>query len=207
MHWQKTLQRLTAYPELHGKFLNTLSLLEYIGARKIMKSQPEVAVTPTVLAHMSEEVRHAQILKKMAIKVGGAVVNGFHDNQLLCGRAGKAYMQAVDQTAQDVLGESNPWVNYLLTTLIVEERAQSLYPFYDELLAQLGLAGPLKAIYREEVGHLEQVQQFLSAEKAINAHDIDRVRVVEKSFFEDFFLQIENEIRQHESVGFQSPLH
>ena len=40
-----TLKRLACRPEAHARFVNTLSLLEYIGARKIMKSQKESRIT------------------------------------------------------------------------------------------------------------------------------------------------------------------
>lgn len=63
MTWQECLTALVKQPTLHARFLNTLSLLEFIGARKIMKSQEEDSVTPAVLAHATEEIRHAQVLK------------------------------------------------------------------------------------------------------------------------------------------------
>lgn len=196
-HWQKTLQELILFPELHGRFLNTLSLLEYIGARKIVKSQKESHITPTILGHMVEEIRHAQILKKLALRVAGSGVSSYREESLLCGREGRAYIQAIDQTAKDVVGEGNSWTNYLLTTLIVEERAQDLYPFYDELLCQLDLGGPLKAIVREEVGHLEQVQDYLSREN-VDSRLIEQIRLVEKSFFDDFFLQVSNQMYSYQ---------
>lgn len=195
-HWQKILQELTLHPQLHGRFLNMLSLLEYIGARKIMKSQKEVGMNPVVLTHIAEEVRHAQVFKKLALKVAGPTVMTFEEEALLCGREGRTYFQTIDRTAQDVVGSDHIWLNYLLTTLIVEERAQNFYSFYDELLTQLGLGGPLKAIVREEVNHLKEVKDFLSEDSFLKEEDINRVRDVEQSFFNDIFMSIEEHLQK-----------
>ena len=64
MYWKQVLSELVKHNELHAKFLNTISLMEYMGARKIVKSQLEKNVDSEVLAHMTEEIRHAQIFKK-----------------------------------------------------------------------------------------------------------------------------------------------
>lgn len=193
--WQDVLQKVVAQPSIHGRFLNTLSLLEYIGSRKIMKSQLESEITPTTLAHMSEEIRHAQVLKRLAVKVAGDFVKTYTESSLLCGHEGRAYIQAIDSKACEVIGEQNSFVNYLLTTLIVEERAQELYPFYDELLAPLGLSGPLKAIFREEEEHLEQVIFLLKTNGGLTEEQIESVRRVEKHYFSLFFEAVDLQLK------------
>ena len=194
--WQTTLAQLVHYPDFHGRFLNTLSLLEYIGARKIVKSQDETRMTPTVLAHVVEELRHAQMLKKMAMRVGGPSLRSYADDTLVCGREGRAYMQAIDHTAQALLGAPAPWANYLLTTLIVEERAQVLYPVYDALLMPLDLGGPLAAIVREEEGHLSQVSELLISEPQCTAAIIAGVRLEEQRHFAVFFEAVAQALAQ-----------
>ncbi len=189
--WKIILKEVVARPELHARLLNTLSLLEYIGARKIMKSQEESEITPTVLAHMTEEIRHAQILKKLALKVGDKSVRSYSEDSLLCGDEGRAYIQSIDQKACEIVGEKNPWVNYLLTTLIVEERAQELYPYYDELLSPLGLGGPLRAIFREEEEHLAQVISALKSHGGLTEAELELVRQEEKIHFTSFFLAVD----------------
>lgn len=190
IHWKNILQNVVANPEIHARFLNTLSLLEYIGARKIMKSQEESQINPAVLAHMTEEIRHAQILKKLAIKVGGESVLSYDEKSLLCGEEGRAYIQAIDRKACEVVGEKNALVNYLLTTLIVEERAQELYPYYDDLLAPLGLGGPLRAIFREEEEHLAQVISSLKKQGGLTETEIELVRQEERIYFAAFFAAV-----------------
>lgn len=193
--WKNILKEIVNQPELHGRFLNTLSLLEYIGARKIMKSQEESRINPTILAHMTEEIRHAQILKKLAMKVGGESVKTYSEASVLCGQEARAYIQAIDHAAESVVGVKNSWVNYLLTTLVIEERAQELYPFYDDLLQPLGLNGPLKAIFREEEGHLEQVIQALKDNGNMSETQIELVRQEERVYFTSFFAAVAEKIQ------------
>lgn len=188
--WKKILREVVSRPELHARLLNTFSLLEYIGARKIMKSQEESQITPTVLAHMTEEIRHAQIFKKLAMKVGGEAVRSYAEESLLCGREGREYIQGIDFKAHHVLGGKKPWLNYLLTTLVVEERAQSMYPYYDELLIPLGLGGPLKAIYREEEEHLAQVLMALKVSEPLAEEQLEQIRHEEKVRFDAFFAAV-----------------
>ncbi|MBY0385014.1 hypothetical protein K2X05_07635 [bacterium] len=195
-NWKMILKDVVAKPEMHARLLNTLSLLEYIGARKIMKSQEETQITPTVLAHMTEEIRHAQILKKLAMKVGGERVLSYSEESLLCGEEGRAYIQAIDRKACEVVGEKNSLVNYLLTTLIVEERAQELYPYYDELLAPLGLSGPLRAIFREEEEHLAQVISALKNLGGLTETEIELVRQEERIYFAAFFAAVSQKVQK-----------
>lgn len=192
--WQNCITKIVHKPELHARLLNTLSLLEFIGARKIMKSQQEEHVTPTVLAHATEEIRHAQIIKKLAIKVGGKLVISYEPRTLLCGAEARNYIHGIDYRAQEILGESDSWRNYLLTTLVVEERAQELYPFYDAVLSTIGLGGPLNTIVREEVGHLEEVVTKLKIAGNISEEMINAVRIHEKMLFLAFFRAVEAEI-------------
>ncbi len=193
--WKSILKDIVQFPETHALFLNTLSLLEYIGARKIMKSQEESRITPTTLAHMTEEIRHAQIIKKLAVKIGGTAVKTYAEESLICGHEARAYIQAIDHAAQNVVGLKNSWVNYLLTTLVIEERAQELYPFYDDLLKPLGLGGPLRAIFREEEEHLEQVIQSLKENGGITETQIELVRQEERIYFTSFFAAVAEKIQ------------
>src|ERR1700730_12813184 len=59
-------------PALHARWLNTFSYLEYVGFRKIVKSQLAEVLAAAILGHACEEGRHALGLKKLAIKLGGA---------------------------------------------------------------------------------------------------------------------------------------
>src|SRR5690348_7777093 len=122
---------------IHAEFLNTLSLLEYIGARKIVKSQVDRNITEELLGHITEEIRHAQVLKHLSLKLSSDSLSTYQDQHLLCGSEAKAYIQTVDHSVEKLLTKKNEWMNYLLTTLVIEERASRAYPIYNDYLGKL----------------------------------------------------------------------
>ena len=188
------LDRVIAEPARHARFVNTLSLMEYIGARKILKSQPAAGFTLELLAHVSEEIRHAHVLKRLALKLDPAVET-YAPEFLLAPAAASGYMQSVDRAAEADLvatgAGAQPWVNYLYTTLLVEERAGGFYPAYAERLAPLGHAGVIQGILREEENHLRQVVDHLLRDDADGRARLDRLRAVEASAFEKWLTELQ----------------
>ena len=67
------LERIVAQPAIHARFINTLSRLEYVGARKLMKSQDSSGLDRETLQHLVEETRHAWMLKKLACRLDASV--------------------------------------------------------------------------------------------------------------------------------------
>lgn len=192
------LARIVARPELHGRFLNTLSLLEYVGARKILKSQPAEVFTAQLLAHVQEEVRHALTLKKLALRLDPAL-DSYRPEHLLEPKAAERYIQAIDQAAADDLaGEAadarRAWVNYLYTTLLIEERAGQFYPAYAPLLEKLGHGGWVEAIIRDEEGHLKQMVEALHRDDPAGRARYARLRAVEESAFAAWFESLERRV-------------
>src|SRR5687767_10177977 len=91
------LQTVVRDPDLHARWLNTFAYLEYIGFRKIVKSQVSQALTLEVLTHAAEESRHAILLKKLAIKEGGQAFDCFAFDKMICGEEAVRYFQELDQ--------------------------------------------------------------------------------------------------------------
>ncbi|MEI9934475.1 MAG: hypothetical protein WDM71_06395 [Ferruginibacter sp.] len=54
---------------LHARWLNTLSMMENAGAKKIKKCEHPVLTNEIILKHSAEEARHAYYLKKQIKKV------------------------------------------------------------------------------------------------------------------------------------------
>ena len=182
MSWKKTLNKIVQSPKLHGRFLNTISLLEYIGARKIIKSQREEEISRETLAHMSEEIRHAQIFKKLALKVDSRLTT-YDDQHLLAGGTARTYLQTIDRGVEALLGNGCARSNYWVSTLIIEERANSIYPYYAELLEPFGYAGPIRGILREEESHLEQIEAVIDKDNVLSTNQLKALRRIEKESF------------------------
>jgi hypothetical protein len=184
----ETLERIAANRPVHARFANTLSLLEYIGARKILKSQREGSVTAELLAHVSEEVRHAQALKRVALKLSDGALEGYGDDELLAGDEARAYIQAVDHTPLlEGEGSRDSWESYLYTTLLVEERANRIYPLYGPILSRAGFPGVMKGILKEEEAHLGDIRANLGS----RLEALEPLRLREEAAFNAWWTQVE----------------
>src|SRR3954466_7408301 len=63
---------VVAVPGVHARFVNTLSRLEYVGVRKMLKSRRSERMDLDGLQHVLDEGVHALRLKKAAIGLGVA---------------------------------------------------------------------------------------------------------------------------------------
>src|SRR5262249_7814260 len=123
------LERVTASVELEARWLQTLSLLEYIGARKIGRTAAAHHPPGEVLSHWADETRHAAVFQALALERGRGAPLSY-----LCGEGAKAYFAELDsaltQWTTRWAGAEDPVSNYLLVTTAIERRAMALYPIY-----------------------------------------------------------------------------
>jgi len=166
---ENLFQQIAAEPSRHARFLNTISMLEYIGARKIMKSQRAEEFDMELLTHVSEETKHAWLVKRLAQQIHKESVETYAHEHLLCGKQAEAYIQDLDDAAEKALenatdpsnGSSLGWLNYLYTSLLIEERADVFYAAYLGVLEEMGMPSVLKAIIKDETKHLAQMAQLI----------------------------------------------
>jgi hypothetical protein len=156
---RRRLSAFCAEPALHARFLNTLSLLEHIGSRKIMATQTRTDPDHDTLKHLAEETRHAYFFKRSAQKVasgeGPLAPLGFMPGETLAGGAARFYMGRLDATLTRVVGRATPVLPYLYMSLIVELRAVWLYRIYDSVLNEAHAWLSLKSVLAEEEHHLD----------------------------------------------------
>jgi bacterioferritin (cytochrome b1) len=178
----KILPTIIADNELHSRWLNTLSLMENTGARKISASEDPLTVTYIILKHAAEEHRHAFYLKKQLEKTG-VTLPTYAAEYLLAPGSSKYYLNQLDvdvcrylKTELNLKGAELRFAAYLLVTYAIEVRADELYPIYQDALDEAGSKVNVKSIILEEEGHLEeminQLQHFspqweLHAQKAV----------------------------------------
>src|ERR1700755_319843 len=96
MELANILPEIIADNQLHARWLNTLSLMENTGARKISASEDPVTVTYIVLKHAAEEHRHAFYLKKQIEKVDTDVCPTYASDYLLAPAYSKYYLNQLD---------------------------------------------------------------------------------------------------------------
>src|ERR1700742_1636665 len=84
--------------QLHARWLNTLSLMENTGARKISACEDPETVTYIILKHAAEEHRHAFYLKKQIEKTN-AVCPTYSPQYLLAANSSRHYLNQLDVDA------------------------------------------------------------------------------------------------------------
>ena len=152
------LSTLIHEPQWHARWLNTLSFLEYIGARKIIKSQEAHSLDLMMLEHISEETRHAHFFKRLSEKVLPGACLGYREGELLAGRESERYFQSLDAMVTTELGTPRTRLNYLYVTWLIEERAVLVYKLYSQVMREKGGAFKLQAVLNEEGRHLEEMR-------------------------------------------------
>jgi hypothetical protein len=150
--------------QLHARWLNTLSLMENTGARKISACEDTETVTYIILKHAAEEHRHAFYLKKQIEKVKTGTCPTYAAGYLLAPASSKHYLNQLDVDVCRYLkkelglqGSELRFAAYLLVTYAIEVRADELYPVYQEALDRVSSKVNVKSIILEEEGHLEEM--------------------------------------------------
>ena len=168
MQLKLLFDQIIAQPQLHARLLNTLSLMENTGARKISASEHSTNVTLIVLKHAAEEHRHAYYLKKQINKIDESLCPTYSYEYLLAPASSRLYLNKLDtevsrylKTELNLSGSDLKFAAYLLVTYAIEVRADELYPVYQEALDEAKSKVNVKSIILEEEGHLEEMLKQL----------------------------------------------
>lgn len=150
---------------LEARWLNTLSLLEHIGSRKISKSVCEKHPSLEVLEHFADETRHAYIFKKLASR-GHAPTIVNHDENYLCRDEAVSYFQMLDsfmtEWIRGATHQDDTYQNYLLVTCMIERRAMKLYPLYKSITRDDEVRLALQQIILEETNHRYNIETHMA---------------------------------------------
>jgi hypothetical protein len=93
------LHQIVAKPALHARFVNTLSRMEYVGVRKMLKARHSDHLNLDGLQHVIEESSHALRLKRAALALD-PTLETYSAAHTLAGAAGEKYLQDVDAACQ-----------------------------------------------------------------------------------------------------------
>jgi hypothetical protein len=184
---------------LHARWLNTFSYLEYVGFRKIVKSQRADTLSRAFLNHALEEGGHAFLLKNLAVKVGGKAFDFYAPDTMLCAEAASAYFQNLDHGCDEKFANlpdlERAKIVYLYVTWLIERRALDVYGRYKDALGASPLADQLNELLGEEVGHLRQVEAGLAAGDPEHATRAPALEAFEQSLFETFVAALAAELQ------------
>ncbi len=198
------LPKIISDNQLHARWLNTLSLMENTGARKISASEDPVTVTYIILKHAAEEHRHAFYLKKQIEKAGKELCPTYADQYLVAPAYSKYYLNVLDVEVSRYLkkelglsGKELRFAAYLLVTYAIEVRADELYPVYQQALDDAGSKVNVKSIILEEEGHLEEMIAQLHKFSPDWQHHADKAVEIETVLFNDWVVALSREIKSN----------
>lgn len=197
---KELLSEIVLSDELHAKWLNSLSMMENTGARKISRYEHPINTDIIVLKHAAEEARHAYYLKKQIGKLSFscpdysypymlAPVDSHHYLQQLDVQASKYLKAKFNFTGRDLKHGA-----YLLVTYAIEVRADMLYEIYQAALTASGSKVNVKSIILEEEGHLEEMQKMLASFHTDWESFAADMCKIENELFENWILAIEKEL-------------
>lgn len=186
---EKILEFYIAEPERHRRLLNTFSMMENIGAQKIHRFQRFGFTSEFVLRHAAEEARHALFFKTKTKLLGSDT--DFSKDQMVAPFASRSYLRQLDievnrylKINQSYKGRQRFLLAYLFTTLLIELRANDLYPTYEKLLRKMGSPISIRSIITEESRHLREIESMLTEHMG---HDMDaalnRLQAFEESVY------------------------
>lgn len=211
------LERCIARPAVHVAWLNTLSLLEFTGARKIARSfrRPD----PTVLKHLAEESRHARFFASLGERVARETACESPAEErvepraeesartTLAAASGLLYFQRLDHgIARDVRRRLDRRdivaACYYHVTAAIEERALDFYGRYNRLLSARAIGLRLDGVIAEEEGHLAEMYAALEDLDPDAGAAAERYRAQEGRLFAGFLSGIERALDAFDSQAF-----
>ncbi len=201
---QSLFEQIIEQPDIHAKWLNTLSLMENTGAKKIKKCEHPIFVSETILKHAAEEARHAYFLKKQIKKMAKNACPTYERKYLLAPKSSLTYLHRLDIQVSRYLKENYDFTidklkfaAYLLVTYAIEVRADALYPVYQAALTQKNCPVSVRNIIVEEEQHLAEMNKqldelFEDAEKNRTA-----VCAMEGLLFDTWIKEVKNEVNEY----------
>ena len=172
------LKTIVGNPTVHAKWLNTLSYLEHIGSRKIIKSQDSTTLDERLLSHIAEEARHAHFFKRLSLKLKPDYCISYAPDYLLAGEAATTYLQELDHQIAASLNTEfketvSPRLTYFYVSHTIETRALTLFTTYKETLDEVAINLPIQTVIHDEHGHLSDM---LSGIRSLDPHYAIRLR-------------------------------
>jgi len=173
----------------HYLWLRSLSYLEYIGYRKMVRAVPYPEVNLGVFHHLNDEIQHSFILKELAEKsFERPPLRKSALEELV--QIAEDYFQGFDSKIHDWVMEKknaeDPFLCYLLVSYVIEKRAMRVYPQYFARLTASPLKMVVQKIIKEESEHLTYLERVLRRLFHDFSPAVALLFEFEEVFFEDY---------------------
>ena len=179
----------------HYLWLRSLSYLEYIGYRKMVKSLGYEGIDRGVFHHLSDEIQHSYMLRELADKrftglsAEATFTEGFQE-------IAEDYFQNIDARVEDWVNRTfypgNHYLCYLLTSYLIERRAMRVYPQYYHFLGELPSKSIIQKIIKDESEHLGYIEGVLKDHPVLQSADLGELFAFEDECFSRFLGQLQD---------------
>ena len=197
--WVGFLEEVLPSEERHYLWLRSLSYLEYIGYRKMVKSLGYEGVNRGVFHHLSDEIQHSFMLRELADKR----FQRFKDFDFSepCREIAEDYFQKIDSRVEDWVNRTfypgNHYLCYLLTSYLIERRAMKVYPQYYQRLGELSFKYIIQKIIKDESEHLGYIEGVLKDHPVLQSADLGELFAFEDSCFTSFLDRLQGHFTQN----------
>jgi hypothetical protein len=195
------LVKIIADDLTHAKWIHLLSYMEFIGSRKIFKTQKNGFISEDLLKHASDEARHSLVLKQMIQKITNDKHFEFFDTKYMINSwSGYRYMQNLDSMVKNYFEkistykENFSYVCYVYVSYIVEVRANWLYAIYAQVLTKTGSNVNVSGIIADEVRHLDDMTNEIIKIDFNSEANIEYFLKKEALLFERFLTNLEKSL-------------
>lgn len=192
---------------LHGRLLNTFSMLENAGTRKIHHFQKFGYCSELILRHAAEESRHAWFFKAQLKHLfpnhaeRATLYSDYRSSAILGGLASRHLLAQLDlvtcrylQQTHGLVGRDRAMAAYLLVTLIVEWRARQVYSLYEQILRDADSKISVRAIMKEEERHLKDIEQLINERFGVEAASLkEALLCLEEPHFNGWVLALQRD--------------
>lgn len=191
--WQSFLDEVTATESKHYLWLRSLSYLEYIGYRKMVKALGYDNVNKGVYHHLTDEIQHSYMLRELAEKNFGRQKGESFSQEYQ--DIAEDYFQKIDGEidawVQRANGAENPLYCYLLTSFIVEKRAMSVYPHYYSRLSEAPSKIIIQKIIKDESEHLSYLEGKMPLVPGFSEGEADALLAFESECFSEYLRRMQ----------------
>jgi len=201
------LRRIVADPELHSRWLNTLSMMENSGAKKIKRCEHPLLVDQIILKHAAEEARHAYYLKRQIAKIDATACPTYEAPYLIAANSSYSYISRLDVDVCRYLKKEYgydmdqlKYAAYLLVTYAIEVRADELYPIYQDVLNESSSNVSVRSIIAEEENHLYEIGKQLKAFTPEWEVLCEAAIKIESKLFEKWIDEVRRELKMNPEV-------
>lgn len=199
-------EEVCASPLLLGKYLNMLSLLEFIGARALINTfATQVENNETNLKHVLEEARHSLTLRKMGEKLARRKLE-YNDDGVFTYRTSDYFIKRmIAHVHNDLMNDPDLKQNsdkrhrfvILYVSGILEVRAVWWYTIFNAEIFKRNYKINFNQVLLDEEGHISSIDEEISATDPLHIERLEKYFVKEESLFAQYFADQKSYLAEH----------